>query len=364
MILLYVLAFVVLINCGFYVLFSKFSFLRPSEKSTQHTYPVSVIVCAKNESENLTQHIPLLLQQEYPNFEVILINDASSDNTYEVMEQFAEKDPRVKLVNVENNEAFWGNKKYALTLGIKKAVNKRMLFTDADCRPATKHWLAEMTSKLDQNTQLVLGYGAYEKKKGLLNALIRFETLITATQYFSYAKAGIPYMGVGRNLAYTSQLYYDNQGFMKHIQLPSGDDDLFVNGAATAENTDICFSETSFTISKPKTTFGDWIRQKRRHNTTARLYKPLHKFLLGLYFTSNLFFWLVVPFCIIFASWQITLALVLFRFLVQYIIVGNAAKKLQENKLIPFLPFLELFLVCFQLSIFISNSNKKPTRWK
>ncbi len=364
MVFLYVLASIVLVNCCYYVLFSKFAFAAPPEKPSKKSYPVSVIVCAKNEADNLSENIPHILAQEYPDFELILINDASSDTTLDIMEHFAKTDDRVKLVNVKNNEAFWGNKKYALTLGIKKARNKRMLFTDADCKPASEQWLTKMTATLNTKTQIVLGYGAYQNKKGFLNSLIRFETLLTATQYFAYAKAGMPYMGVGRNLAYTSKLYYDNNGFMSHIQLPSGDDDLFINETATANNTVICYDEDSFTLSKPKTTFKSWMHQKRRHITTAKLYKPKHKILLGLYYIVNLLFWLLLPLCFIFSSWKITLAIVTFRFLVQYVVVGKSAQKLKENNLILFIPFLELFLIWVQLSIFIFNSSAKPTRWK
>ncbi|WP_432412937.1 glycosyltransferase [Rasiella sp. SM2506] len=364
MILLYALASIALINCCYYLLFSKFAFASPSEIVSKKCYPVSVIICAKNEAENLSENIPFILSQEYPDFELILINDASSDNTFDIMEQIAKNDARVKLVNVKNNEAFWGNKKYALTLGIKKSLNKRMLFTDADCKPASNQWLREMSGLLDTNTQIVLGYGAYQKHKSMLNSLIRFETLLTAIQYFAYAKAGIPYMGVGRNLAYTSKLYYDNNGFMSHIQLPSGDDDLFVNETATSKNTAICYSEESFTISKPKTTFKSWITQKRRHITTAKFYKPKHKIALGLYYATNLLFWLLLPVCFALTSWKITLLILAFRLLVQYIIMGKAAQKLKENNLIPFIPFLELFLIWVQLSIFIFNSSAKPTRWK
>lgn len=364
MILIYILAGIALLNCCYYFLFSKFAFAIDRQKSSKKLYPISVIVCAKNEAENLSENIPHLLAQEHPSFELILINDASSDSTLKVMERFAKNDARVKLVNVKNNEAFWGNKKYALTLGIKKAVNQRLLFTDADCKPASTQWLQEMTSPLNETKQIVLGYGAYEQQEGFLNKLIRFETLMTATQYFSYAAAGIPYMGVGRNLAYTSKLYYDNNGYISHIQLPSGDDDLFVNETATAQNTAIYYTEESFTISKPKTTFKSWRHQKRRHVTTAKLYKQKHKFLLGLYYISNLLFWLLLPLCFVFGGWEITLSILIFRLLAHYIIVGKSAQKLKENDLIPFIPFLEIFLIWVQLSIFILNSKAKPTRWK
>ncbi|MDX1462970.1 MAG: glycosyltransferase [Marinirhabdus sp.] len=364
MVVLYVFASIVCINCCFYLLFSKFSFQKtPSIGPTTH-YPVSIIVCAKNEAVNLTKNVPYLLEQDYPDYEVILINDASTDETLEVIEGFAERDRRVKVVNVKNNEAFWGNKKYALTLGIKKAVHHRFLFTDADCKPASKQWLAHMANQLDHEKHLVLGYGAYNKEKGWLNKLIRYETLVTAIQYFSYAKAGIPYMGVGRNLAYTSNLFYENQGFMAHIQLPSGDDDLFVNKAATSENTALCYSKESFTISEPKRSFKAWRHQKRRHATTAKHYKPLHKFLLGLHYFANFLFWILFPVCLIFSRWEIALLLFFVRIGAQYVSYAGAAKKLDEMKLIPLLPALELFLVCFQLSIFISNSNSNPRTWK
>ncbi|UAB81385.1 glycosyltransferase [Marixanthomonas sp. SCSIO 43207] len=364
MVLLYALIVVVLINCGYFFLFSKFSFFTFPEITSEKNYPVSLIVCAKNEAENLQKHIPLWLNQNHPDYELILIDDASIDDTLEVMESFQNEYPQIQIVKVKNNEAFWANKKYALTLGLKRAKNQRLLFTDADCKPASNEWLSTMTAEFSEEKQLILGYGAYQKGRGLLNRLIRFETLMTALQYFSYAKAKIPYMGVGRNLAYTAKLYYDNKGFMSHIKVPSGDDDLFVNEAATPNNTAICVSEKAFTYSIPKTTWNEWWRQKKRHITTAKLYKPLHKFLLVLYYLSTISFWVLAVLTLIFSSWKLALPIVIFRFLIEYIVVGKAANKLGEKDLIPFIPFFELFLVCYQMSIFISNSRTKQSRWK
>ncbi|MBK5212905.1 MAG: glycosyltransferase [Flavobacteriaceae bacterium] len=364
MVLLYVFGAVVLINCVYYLLFSKFSFLKTSEKIASEKYPVSLIVCAKNEVENLQKHIPLWQKQNYPDFEIILINDASVDETLEVMESFAENDPRIQIVNVQNNEAFWANKKYALTLGIKRAKNKRLIFTDADCYPASDEWLATMASKFSDKKQLVLGYGAYEKQPGFLNKIIRFETLMTAIQYFSYAKAGNPYMGVGRNLGYTSTLYYENNGFMSHIKIPSGDDDLFVNEAANSENVAICMEPDAFTYSLPKKKKKKWLIQKKRHYSTAKLYKPKHRFLLGIYFLFNLLFWPLAAAILFTDFWIYGLAIFFLRLLFQYIIIGKAAKKLKEQDLISFIPFYELFLVFTQISIFISKSSEKNARWK
>lgn len=364
MILLYALAGVVFVNCLYYLLFSKFVFSSGSVPRSKDQFPVSLMVCAKNEAENLKKNIPFWQAQTYSNFEIVLINDASTDDTLEAMETFASQDPRITVVDVVNNEAFWGNKKYALTLGIKKAKNLRMIFTDADCAPASQEWLSEMASCFSEEKQLILGYGAYEKRRGLLNALIRFETLMTALQYFSYAKAGIPYMGVGRNMGYTSRLYYENNGFMSHIQVRSGDDDLFVNQVATGRNTAVCTSKNSFTYSVPKPDLKSWIQQKRRHITTSKLYRPIHKFLLGAYYLFNLLFWILAPLSLMLQDWNIALVLIGFRFLIQYLIIGKAAVRLKEGNVILLIPILELFLVFVQMTIFISNTVSKPPHWK
>lgn len=364
MILLYLFAFVVLVNCAYYLLFSKFIFGEIPQPNTSGIFPVSVIVCAKNEAENLKKHIPLWLSQNYPEFELILINDASSDDTLEVMESFSLADERIKVVDVENNEAFWANKKYALTLGIKKAAHKRLLFTDADCRPASKDWIREMAGYFSEEKQLVLGYGGYERLPGLLNTIIRFETLLTAIQYFSYAAMGQPYMGVGRNMGYSSNLYFENKGFASHMKVLSGDDDLFVNEVANSRNTAVCVNPPSFTYSIPKMTWKGWFRQKKRHLSTANLYKPIHKVSLAVFYIFRLLFWILLVEGLFFSDWIGVLALATIRFLTEYIVLGFGAKKFKERGLIYFLPILDLFLVFLQLSIFISDTSPKTSRWK
>jgi glycosyltransferase involved in cell wall biosynthesis len=364
MVYIYIFAGIILVNLLYYILFSKIAFYRTISEVKKTNTPVSILVCAKNESENLKKIIPLLLEQQYPDFEIILINDCSTDDSLEVMESFEKQDTRIKIVDVVPNEAFWANKKYALTLGIKKASHKRMLFTDADCWPNSPYWIATMSGKLSTEKQLVLGYGGYEKKKGILNKLIRYETLATAIQYMSYAKSGMPYMGVGRNLGYTSDLYYSVNGFISHIRIPSGDDDLFVNEAASKVNTEVCLEKVGFTISTPKTSFFKWVQQKRRHITTAHLYKGKHQFLLSSFFIFNLLFWIFLALSYIFCPWMIVTALVVLRLGVQWVIYASSAAILNEKDLKYFIPFLDLFLILFQLSIFISNTTSKPARWK
>lgn len=360
----YVLAGLVLINSGYYLLFIRYLSSKRPTSGEGTSFPVSIIVCAKNEAENLRKHIPKWLQQDHGHFELVLIDDASADDTEKVIEQFAQQDPRIVPVSITNNEAFWSNKKYSLTLGIKKARHQRLLFTDADCFPASPHWLSKMTAPLSQSVGLVLGYGAYTRQPGLLNTLIRFETLITATQYFSYAYAGTPYMGVGRNLAYTSKLFFDNSGFMSHMNLRSGDDDLFVNQVADRTNTALQDDPETFTYSIPKTSWKDWFNQKRRHITTASRYKAQHRHALGFYYLGNFGFWLVALLALSLGSWPHALALIAIRLLLYYWVVGRAAKRFDEGGIWPLAPLLELLLVSSQLVIYLTNRISKPKTWK
>ncbi|WP_308990559.1 glycosyltransferase [Mariniflexile litorale] len=357
---------VVFIQVIYYVfLFSKFAFIKQKKERTKKI-PVSIIICAKNEAQNLKKFLPSIISQSYPDFEIVLINDASTDDTLDVIEAFAAENNNIKIVDVKNIEAFWGNKKYALTLGIKASKNDHLLFTDADCKPVSKYWIHNMSSHFNDEQTIVLGYGAYSKiEKSFLNKLIRFETLVTAVQYFSYAKVGIPYMGVGRNLAYTKKDFFKANGFINHLKVRSGDDDLFINQVATKNNTAICFSKNSFTQSIPKTSFKDWIKQKRRHISTAKYYKLKHKILLVLFYSTQLLFWFLAPILIIATyKWPIVVILVLIRLILQYTIFGLSSKKLGEQDLIIMLPFLEVFLIITQLTIFINNLISKPNYWK
>lgn len=364
-IVFYTFCSITAIQLVYYIIFSRFAFANKSN-SKQKNIPVSIIICAKNEAENLKTFLPSIIEQDYPEFEIVLINDASYDDTLDVMKSFGSDHLNIKIVDVENNEAFWGKKKYALTLGIKAATHNFLLFTDADCKPVSKHWIKEISSHFSKTKTIVLGYGAYKKKKlNLLNKLIRFETLMTAVQYFSYAKIGMPYMGVGRNLAYRREEFFNANGFMSHMDILSGDDDLFINQIATGKNTAIAFEKDSFTESVPDTSLKDWFRQKRRHVSTSNYYKSKHKFFLGLYYISQVSFWvLAILLLSLLFQWKIVLGIVVFRILIQYITIGFSAKKLNETDVLYILPFLEVFLILAQLVIFISNLISKPNHWR
>ena len=253
---------------------------------------VSVIICARNEEENLKKHLPSVLKQNYPNYEVIVINDRSIDNTETVLEQFKKEYPHLKTSFVPHDAKYIDSKKIAVILGVKAAKNDILVFTDADCEIVSDKWLENMVRSFSQGTQIVLGYGAYNKNKSFANFAQVFDTLFIGIQYLNYAIAGYPYMGVGRNMAYRKSFFESSKGFSKHLDIQSGDDDLFVNDFARRKNTAVCVSPESITTSEEKKTFSAFLAQKERHLSTSSRYKFSSKFILGTELGSRFLFYL------------------------------------------------------------------------
>lgn len=258
---------------------------------------VSIVVCARNEINNLTELLPLLNAQRYPDFEVLVMNDRSTDGTGPFLENDIAHLERVRFIYIDKEYEHITPKKYALTIALKKVKYPIVLLTDADCRPASTGWLAGMVAPLaEQEKAIGLGFSPYEHRPGFLNRLIRFETLFTAVQYFSLALAGRPYMGVGRNLTYRTSLFFANQGFYRHKNVVGGDDDLFVNEVATGKNTGICLDPDTFMWSKPKETWPEWRLQKQRHLNVGNYYKAGNKVRIGLLTGSHVLTWVLTLF--------------------------------------------------------------------
>ena len=342
--------------------FSRVAFYKKKEKNQSQQHPVSVIICARDEDENLARNLPGVLVQSYPSsFEVVVINDNSLDDSKYILQELKKTFRSLQVVELTQEAKLISGKKYPLSVGIREAKYEILLLTDADCVPASEHWVQKMQDAYDENIEVVLGYGAYHKTAGILNKLIRFETFHTALQYLSYALAGTPYMGVGRNLSYKKDLFLRNKGFASINHIPSGDDDLFINKVATKKNTTVVIDEETVTRSIPKTTWGGWMKQKARHYTTAKYYKPRHKFLLGLYFISQFVFYPLLVTAAILYDWRFVLALFGIRLLLQGFIFYKSMKKLDEKDLWPWFILLDLWMFFYYI-IFAPALWKKPKR--
>jgi cellulose synthase/poly-beta-1,6-N-acetylglucosamine synthase-like glycosyltransferase len=354
----------ILLNLYYWCIFFRLARKKDKEEKSGHK-GVSVVICARNEYYHLKDNLESVLEQDYPDFEVIVVNHASDDDSAFLLARLAEQYPNLKIVEIRENLNFFTGKKFPLSIGIKSAKKEIVLLTDADCKPAGKNWISEMQKHFDKSAEIVLGYGAYEHKPGLLNKLIRFDTAQVAIQYLSFALAGMPYMGVGRNMAYKKSLFYENHGFISHYDIDSGDDDLFINTVAKQSNTRVSVSPESFTVSAPKTAFGYWFRQKKRHLTTGRFYKFKHKLLLGTFAVSQTLFLLLFALLML-MDYNIPAVLSLFfaRMIIQMFVFRQCMLKLNEKNIWLFVPLFEILFLIINTSAAVSNLFSKPDKWK
>ena len=342
-----------------------FSFLK-KQKSTASAAqpPVSVIVCAHDEEENIRELVPVLLAQNYSAFEVIIVEDRCNDGTYDYLLQATKENERLKVVNVSRKPEHINGKKYALTLGIKAAQYDWVLLTDADCRPINENWIASMANQMQEPTKIVIGFSPYFKTKGLLNSFIRFESFLTGLQYVGFALLGKPYMGVGRNLAYRKNLFLDNKGFNSHLGITGGDDDLFVNEHATQQNTVVNIGSDALMFSKPETMWNNFWHQKFRHLSVGKHYKFSDKFLLGIFSLTWMGTWFLLPFTFCSELRNVILILFALRMILLIVSFHIVPKKLGasfETWKTPFLDFMYAFyyLVIGAKALFVKN-----VKWK
>jgi poly-beta-1,6-N-acetyl-D-glucosamine synthase len=364
-------AFFFLIQMIYYWgIFSKLAFYK--KKPLENRYqPVSVVICAKNEYTNLKKNLHFILEQDYPDFEVVVVNDCSDDDSKYLLKSMAEAFPRLNVVTILKNVNFFTGKKFALALGIKSAKHDIVLLTDADCAPKSNRWIAEMQNNFKDKTEIVLGYSGFEQKKGFADKLVRFDAITTAMQYLSWSLAGMTYMGVGRNLAYKKEIFFRNKGFTSHYQIVSGDDDLFINQVAKKRNTNIEITRDSQTYSLAKSSFSEWLKQKKRHYSTGIHYKTSHKIVLGLFVISNFLFYfflifLLTKLLIFYSIYNICPILVLWalRVATQMIVFKKTMNKLGENKLLLISPLLDFLFVLINPMISFSNVVVKQNKWK
>lgn len=350
----------------YWIIFSKLAFYKKRTSINQVILPkVSVVISARNEYLNLKENLPLICSQDYPDYEVLIVDDHSQDDTYELLCDLKLVYRNLKIIRLIDPHIAYIGKKFPLSVGINAASNPMLLLTDADCCPSGPKWIREVVGSYSNDTEIVLGYGKFYRRRGFLNKLIRFDTMQIAMYYLSAALCGFPYMGVGRNLSYKTRVFQKSDGFIKHLHLPSGDDDLFISSVANKKNCNIVVKPESFTFSHSKRSFLAYWIQKRRHLTTGMHYRPTHKLYLAL-FPANVLLFPALAFILVLVQYNlaIVIALVFLKILSQWIITGRVAKKLKERKLLLISPFMEFISTSINLAVILSNMVKKPRVWK
>lgn len=346
-----------------YDLVFHFRILANNSEKPYHQEPVSVVICAKNEEDNLRANLPLILNQQHEHFEVIVVDDASTDYTSKVLREAAENHSKLKVITIAQDDprAELPGKKAALGLGIAAASFDIILLTDADCQPLSDHWISGMSAHFD-DSNLVLGYSPFQRRINLAGFLSAWDNFETAMQYFGFALAGFPYMGVGRNLAYRKSLYRKNRPLGHEAGLASGDDDLQVGAMADPGKTSIEVRREYRTSSLPMESFKSWWKQKRRHLSTAVFYETPVKQLLGAYGAAKLMFYLLLPVLFLLDDPRLMIALLVVRLLLHYLSMASNALKLQQWRIIWLYPLWEFISTIFQTIIHVQNLLKPRTQ--
>ena len=359
-------------NVFIHIVFILFFFLRllffkikhPKTEIISQLPPISIIIAARNESDNLFNNLPFILEQDYPEFEVIVVNHQSIDESYHILNAYKMKYPNLKVVEIERSKHIRIGKKLPITLGVKSAKYEHLLLTDADCKPNTSKWILQMATSFVYQKDLILGFSPYSSQQTFLNKIIRFDTAFIALNYFSFALSRIPYMGVGRNLAYTKTLFKSVNGFKSHYAISSGDDDLFVQEVANTADIGIVIHEDAHVITEPKSTFSDWVLQKTRHFTTTTKYSVIKKMLLGIYPTTLILVLISFVYLIFDLDYSIIiLAILVFLILLKWLVLGLCFKKLRQNELIKWIPILDL-VYTFLMPLIFYTSDFKSDKWK
>jgi glycosyltransferase involved in cell wall biosynthesis len=362
--MIFLISIFTLINLSYWIfIFSRFSYhIKDETKKGNQIYlnNAVVLISARNEAQNLQLNLGSFIDQKPLGFELMIVDDHSTDSTFEFLEESGKSIPYLKVLRSENDEG----KKQALNFGIEKTDCEFIVLTDADCYAVSDKWLKLMVSGFNKNdTDIVLGYSPYVGK-GLLTGFIRFETFMTALQYFSYALAGIPYMGVGRNMSFRKSFFLKKNGFDKHLDIKSGSDDLFINETSNPKNISIQYDPDSFIYSYPNRTVFDFLRQKSRHISTSFRYKLIHRILLGFYSFSHIGFYLLLIFTVFKGYLNIALIFLLIRYLTLYLTSSGAFLKLKEKDLLKYLPVHDFLMFIYYIVLSFFYYFYPKNKWK
>ena len=333
-------------------------------ENTMH--PVSVIICARNEEEHLVENLTLILEQDYPEFEVIVVNDCSEDNIEQVLLGFKQKYPHLRSTIIKKDGSFLNCRKFATTVGIRAAQYEHLLFTYADCRPRSNKWIASMSRQFVNKKDIVLGYTGYHPAKSLLNKWIRYDGIFAALQYFGFALLGKAYTGTGRNLAYRKSIFLENSGFAVHAHILSDEDGLFVNKAAKKRNVAVTYIDDAHIKSQPIAKFKQWMWQKSKQISSSRFYSFWQSLGLTLEPLSRVIMWLSFIAILIFCDfWEYALIVFLLRMLIYTLIFRAACKKFKERGILQYAVLFDFIMPFVHLYLFIINRVfSRYSKWK
>ncbi|MBE0638310.1 MAG: glycosyltransferase [Bacteroidales bacterium] len=346
----------------FWIFFSRLAFAKQTLKREDKP-PVSVIIVANNQYEDLRKNLPEILNQDYPNYEVVVVNENSEDGSDELLDRFSEQYSHLRIVEMKQSLNWFKGRKFPLSIGIKSGKHDILLLTDIRCRPISSRWISEIVAVYGDHTEIVVGYSTFHTLSKI-NLWFRFAAFYDGLLYLSMALARSTFKGIGRNLSYRKTLFYNQNGFSSHYTINAGDDELFINKAATSTNVQVQTSLASMVEYTKPMSFSQWLSNEKTRLSTRSHFKFWHRIVISLFSTSTfLFYLLFVLLLILNLHWPFVVGLFLLRLVSQLIIFGNAQKKLFEKKLLMLSPFLEILLMFIDLFIWFRMMFVRQKKW-
>ena len=353
-ILLYaLLAIIALEVFNYFIFYTKLAFSKNTiQKQTDRMQkPVSLVVYIKDQQDILPQYLPTLLEQDHPNYQIILVNNASCDDSLEILEAFEKTHPKIKLVNVINNEAFWNNKKYALTLGIKVAKHDYLVFTEPSGQLLSSTWLSSMSNYFSHKKQVVIGHTSIiKKKRSFINKLFRYHNTFAFSKLFIGTDITGPLHGNILNQGYLKDLFYANNGFIQQMKIPFGEQYSFIQQVATSKNTTIAIDQSSFVYQEVDNKLGSLVKDLKTQGLLLKASSFKFRFIRGFScFLPLSFYLLFILLLSINPLLEVLWIAFGVRMLVKFFYDYQLFKKFANKDLIWVLPLLE-FIHTFILS--------------
>lgn len=340
----------------YFIVYGRVAFFKDNKLTTdekqKYIPSVSVVMCVKDDAYNLEKKLPIILEQEYPNFEVVVVNDASKDETEYVLRVLQEIYPNLNVVNLYNNVNGFLGKKYPLSLGIKSAKNEIILLTESDTMPLNYNWITTMVKGFKQKKDIVLGFTNFEQKPTFLNTLMHYENLTSAMNYLGNAILNNPYMGQGRNMAYKREFFFETGGFISQYNISVGEDDLFINKNANSKNTSVIINKESINLASPKEKREEWVIQKKKHFKSMYHFKLKDKIISTLMPFATLLIYVLVALSIVFQfPWQYAILPLVLKYTFQIIVYYKSSKTLATKQVAFLSPLLEVLFLFINTTI-------------
>ena len=178
-------------------------------------HQVTIMLSLRNEEERIREMMTKFTELPFEDYQVMVINEVSEDNTLEILNVLAETNPRIKVTSLSQETRFM--EKQAINIGLKGAQSPWIVQLPPTTGSISQEWLTKLTGLLDKDTDAVIGYTNVERNKGFRNLLCRMERFHQFMLSGSWILAGMPFVFSENNVLFNKSMYFDTLGFRQKL---------------------------------------------------------------------------------------------------------------------------------------------------